>query len=369
MSEIHSTKPHPFTLHKTGQYCKKIRGKIFYFGKDLDAALAKWEQEKDDLLSGRTPKADTNAVTVKYVCNRFLAHKKEAVDTGRLSPRTWADYRYACNDMAACFGQTRLVANLGPDDFNKLWTRLAEKYGPHRQSNHIQTTRSVFHFAYEVGLLEQPMRFGSTFKKPSKKTIRLHKAKQGVKLFKAEEIHRLINAAGPALKAMILLGINAGFGNADCGTLPLSVVDLDAGWIEYPRPKTGVLRRCPLWNETVAAIRASLAVRPEPKSEEFAGLVFLTCAGGPWHRKDPNGAVASETRKLLWKLSINGRVGLGFYTLRHTFRTVADEVRDQPAVDFIMGHDDGHISGHYRERISDERLRAVTDLVHKWLFG
>ena len=41
---------------------------------------------------------------------------------------------------------------------------------------------------------------------------------------------------------------------------------------------------------------------------------------------------------------------------------------DQPAAFSIMGHSMGDISDKYRERISDERLKAVVDYVHKWLF-
>ena len=74
-------------------------------------------------------------------------------------------------------------------------------------------------------------------------------------------------------------------------------------------------------------------------------------------------------RKLLDKLHINGRKGLGFYRLRHTFRTVADESKDQPAVDYIMGHEVPHMSSVYRETISDARLRAVAEHVRGWLFG
>jgi integrase len=72
--------------------------------------------------------------------------------------------------------------------------------------------------------------------------------------------------------------------------------------------------------------------------------------------------------ELLKALGINGRKGLGFSTLRHTFRTVADESKDQPAVDFIMGHEVPHRSAVYRETISDARLKAVTDHVRSWLF-
>src|SRR5262249_51380452 len=77
--------------------------------------------------------------------------------------------------------------------------------------------------------------------------------------------------------------------------------------------------------------------------------------------------ITKEMRKLLDALGINGP--RNFYTLRHTFRTVADEARDQPAADHIMGHEVPHRSSVYRETISDARLRAVTDHVRKWLLG
>jgi integrase len=72
--------------------------------------------------------------------------------------------------------------------------------------------------------------------------------------------------------------------------------------------------------------------------------------------------------KLLRLLHVNGRKGLGFYALRHTFRTVADEAKDQPATDYIMGHEIPHMSSVYRETISDGRLRAVATYVRQWLF-
>src|SRR5262249_40101449 len=155
---------------------------------------------------------------------------------------------------------------------------------------------------------------------------------------------------------------------SDCGNLPLSAVDRVGGFIDFPRPKTGIPRRCPLWPETVAAIEAALCHRPEPKKAEHAGLVFVTRCGDSWHTGTTDGPLSRETSKLLRKLHINGRKGLGFYTLRYSFRTIADEAKDQPAADFIMGHESPHMSTVYREKISDERLKAVTDHVRGWLF-
>src|SRR5262249_40193575 len=152
-------------------------------------------------------------------------------------------------------------------------------------------------------LLDRPIRYGPSFKKPSKKTMRPHRAQKGLQLFKPDEIRRMIAAADQPLKAMILLGINAGQGNTDCARLPLAAMDFGTGWLDYPRPKTGVPRRCWLWPQTVEAIKEAVAERPAPKAIGDAGLIFITKYGNPWN---DDSTVTHEMRKLLDKLGING---------------------------------------------------------------
>jgi integrase len=383
MPDSHSTSPSPsgkpakpypdfpLTAHPVGYWCKKIRGKIHYFGPLADpmGALENYRKQADDLHAGRTPRSDQDALTVKQLCNAFLNNKQAQVDSGELSPRTWAGYKAACDFLFQHLGKNRLVADLGPADFAALRNKLARRYGPHGLGTAIQYIRCACKYAFDAGLVDRPVRYGPGFKRPSKKTLRLHRAAQGPKLFTAEEVRRLIAAAGVPLKAMILLGINAGFGNADCGRLPLVALDLDQGWVDYPRPKTGIARRCPLWPKTVEALRVAIARRPEPKDPSHVGLVFITQRGLCWAKDTNDCPVAKETAKLLKALGIRGRRGLGFYTLRHTFRTVADGAKDQPAADYLMGHEVAHMSSCYRETIADERLRAVAHHVHAWLFG
>src|SRR4051794_19763554 len=110
MSESHSTpsavpgkpakpsKPYPefpLTAHPAGYWCKKIRGKIHYFGPwdDPDGARNKYLEQKDALHAGRKPRPDTEVLTVKELCNHFLNTKQALVDAGELSPRTWAEYK------------------------------------------------------------------------------------------------------------------------------------------------------------------------------------------------------------------------------------------------------------------------------------
>jgi integrase len=342
---------------------------MYYFGawEDPDAALAKYLAEKDALHAGRTPRPDTVAVTVKDVANAFLNHKSALLDAGELSSRTWAEYKATTDLLISHFGKGRLVEDIGPEDFAALRVKLAAKKSPVCLGNDIQRVRSVFKHAFEAGLIDRPIRFGPGFKRPSKKVLRLERARRGPRMFEAHEIRRLLGAAGVQLKAMILLGLNCGYGNADCGTLPLSGLDLERGWAHYHRPKTGIDRRCPLWPETVAALRDALAKRQGPKDEADAGLVFITKYGDGWFKGDTNNPLSAEMRKLLDSLGINGN--RNFYALRHTFETIGGEAKDQVAVDYIMGHARDDMASVYRERISDERLKAVTDHVRKWLFA
>jgi integrase len=368
-------KPYPdFPLfpHATKRWCKKIGGRFVYFGtwdEGPEAALARYLEQRDDLHAGRTPRPDPEALSVKQLCNAFLSAKQEAADQGRITPLTWRDYKTACDEIVGAFGKTRLVSDLRPGDFAALRGRMARKWGLQRLCKNIQFIRSAFKWGYEAELIERPVRFGPDFKRPSKAEFRKDRARHGPRLFTADEIRRMSGAATPQLRAMLWLGINCGFGNSDCDNLPLSAVDLDRGVIDFPRPKTGVPRRCVLWPETVQALREALAKRPLPKNPGHAGLVFITRRGDSWQSGVKDRPISHETAKLLHKLHINGRHRLGFYCLRHTFRTIADEARDQPAADYIMGHEIPHMSSVYRERISDERLRAVSDHVRGWLFG
>src|SRR5262245_58915923 len=281
MTEAHSTpapasskpaKPYPdFPLfpHATGRWAKKIRGKMHYFGKwdDPDGALAKYLAEKDDLHAGRTPREAPEALTVFTLCGKFLTTKKRMREAGELALRSFDDYVNICQLIIRAFGKGRLVSDLGSYDFEKLRAAMAKKWGPVRLGNEIKRARAVFSYAWKSTLLDKPMVYGEGFRRPSKQTLRHHRNAQGAKMFEAGELRRMIGAEGVPLKAMFLLGINYGYGNSHVGSLPLSALDVAGGWVNFPRPKTAVPRRCPLWSETVAALRAWLRRRPEPKAE------------------------------------------------------------------------------------------------------
>jgi integrase len=376
----------PLTPHASGAWQKKIRGKIHYFGRwakrvngklvrvegdGWKEALEEYKAVADDLHAGRTPRVKADGLTVADLCNRFLTAKLRKRESGELGLRMFAEYKEMTDWIVSAFGKTRFVDDLAADDFERLRAALAERWGPVRLSNAITRVKCVFKYALDNGLLDRPVRFGGEFKKPGLAVLRRHRAANGEKMLEAPQLRQLIDDASVPLRAMILLGLNGGFGNSDLATLPLSALDLETGWVDFPRPKTGIARRCPLWPETVAAVRAVLARRPAARNPANAHLVFIQKSGRPWvhnTERTRTDVISVHFRELLKVCGLR-RDGLGFYTLRHIFRTIADAARDPVAIDLVMGHSDPTMGGHYRERVDDGRLLAVVEHVHDWLYG
>jgi len=114
-------KPYPdFPLfpHATGRWAKKIRGKFCYFGPwdDPDGALQKFLDQRDDLYAGRKPRIQTDGLTVRDLANRFLTNRRDRVDAGELTFRTFQSYHVACGRVVEVFGD-RPAPDLDAADF------------------------------------------------------------------------------------------------------------------------------------------------------------------------------------------------------------------------------------------------------------
>ena len=319
-------KPHkefPLFPHASGQWAKKIKGKTYYFGHwaDPQGSLDKYLGQKDDLFAGRIPRAVTeDGCTVRELVNRFLASKEQLVESGELAKRSFDDYHRDCKKVVEVFGLRRMVEDLTPDDFERLRAELAKTLGPVSLGNTIARIRIPFKYAYDQYLIDRPVRYGQGFKRPSKAVLRKERNKKGPRMFEAKQIRDVLDIASPTIKAMTLLGINCGFGNNDCATLPHDALDLKTGWIDFPRPKTGIHRRCPVWPETITAMEDAITSMPAAKNEADAGRVFITKYGRNWSDDRRRVPLTGEFAKLLKTLNIK-RPGLNFYALRYTFQT------------------------------------------------
>lgn len=373
----------PLTAHPNGQWCKKIRGKVHFFGvwADPKSAHEEYNRQAADLHAGRKPRHhDADGTTIKDIANHYLANQQEKAKRGLITPAWFKDCMEALKPFVQFLGPERLWTDVEPRDFGEYRLHLYDRVGVCAIDRTITIIRSMFKYAHETNLINQPVRYGAQLNKPTQKEKRQNRSTRdrlnGKRLFTPKEVRMLLEAAQQPLNAMILLGINGGFGNTDCAELPIPALDLKRKVIDYERPKTAVQRIVPLWPETAKSLQEILSgERPRASKPEYQNLVFLTVFGNPWKQEavrveETDGeptvgrhqAIILEFGKLLQRLGLKRR-GLGFYALRHTFRTWADETHDQHAVHRIMGHAIPGMSGVYVEEIGLDRLRAVVDHV------
>lgn len=412
----------PLTRHRNGQWCKKIRGKQYFFGVHAFPweALELYLRLRPFLEAGRSmaqARADAAAapsiaardraicgsgeisrpmvgqavpdVLLRDLCEQFLAERQRDVEANKLDARSFAAYHHAFTLMLRTLNPNLPVRNLRPADFSLLHDALCLGASPNVSTGRIGRIRSLFNWGAEMGHIDRTPHYGRSFKKPKAWEIRAARANRGRQHFEAAEIRALLNAASPQLKAMILLGINCGFGNTDLAMLTRSVVNLDTGFVCFPRPKTGVWRRAALWPETIEQLRLVERIRPAPINPADADLVFITRHGRPWvrcselrpskTRKFSVGtcdSICQEFEKLRAELGIKDQTakskgGLAFYALRRTFRTVAERTLEERAIRTIMGHSAAgrDIAEHYLKGPEEECLQRVAACVRNWLFG
>ena len=377
---------YPLFAHASNQWAKKIKGRMWYFGTldDHVAALDKYNDQIHDIQAGRDPRRTKKQLSaaelsVYDMTNLYLARQEARIKTGEVGRRHFSDCFQSCKLITDHFGKFQSASTLKAADFQAFRASFPATWGATKVSGEISRVKSAFKWAADSDLIPALPKFGPDFKKSSggvtRRDQQQREAERGGKLdFTSVEVRKLLKASDGWLHACILLGVNGGLGNSDCGRLSTKFLDLKSGWYDLPRHKTGVDRRFQLWPETIKAIRAAMLERPKVKDGEHQDLCFLTKTGKPiWFESSnakSSGFRDSVTKAFTALCSTCGvaRSQRGFYSLRRTFETVAGGSKDQVAVDVVMGHSDSSMAAVYRQGLDDQRLIDVGNFVHDWLF-
>lgn len=95
------------TLHPTGQYCKKIRGHIYYFGSDKKQALESYLDQAIFLhgYNSVTQKSTNGNMTLKEICDMYLKYQHTKLLANNLSARHHNDQIECLNKLMDFLGQ------------------------------------------------------------------------------------------------------------------------------------------------------------------------------------------------------------------------------------------------------------------------
>lgn len=386
----------PLFAAGNGQWAAKIRGKRYHFGVWCapEAAEAEFDRVKDYLRRGDEPPPKPGTVvsddtqdtlTLHQAANFFLQSRERLVASGELGARSLADYHRTCELVLKFLGKSTQLRHVTPQRLEKLRADLAKTRKAVALGNEVQRVRTFLSYPHKARLTDHVIRFGDSFRRPSQRALRKAKANRGDLSFTPEEIRTLVDAADIELRCMILLGLSTGMGNSDISALPKSAITHDFRWINFPREKTAVPRRLPVWPEVAELLPQVIQRRAAPKDVGDQDLVFLTQNGARWVRaqtpKRFQGSdqpspkvtvidgIAAAFRKLQVKLNMR-RQRRGFYTLRHLTQTLGETSGDYGATAAILGHvpRSHDMAAVYRLNVADDRLLAVSGTIRKWLW-
>jgi integrase len=159
------------------------------------------------------------------------------------------------------------------------------------------------------------VRLGRLRENPVARITKAREACQPRVALSKDEARRLIDAAGPALRPLVMAGLYTGARLGELLRLTWGDVNFGAGTISLFRPKVGNASRIPLHPRLAEEL---LRVREERSRKEKREVpddeaIFLSGYGRAWV------TVRRAFGRALKAAGLSGRKGLTFHSLRHTF--------------------------------------------------
>lgn len=235
-------------------------------------------------------------------------------------------------------------------------------------NSYISHVRMLFIWGWNMHGLKHPP-LGSIRKfTDQKNTKKGHGRKHNREPLTWKQLEKLFAVAGITDTALVMLGLNCGFGNMDIATIKLADINFENATISHPRPKTKVPRDFELWPETIEAIKLYIQKeRPRARDQETDKLLFVGRRGRPlvWEEINEKGkmnrsdAIKNRFKRLFDKAGLRRNYGTGFYILRHCFATIIGTCsNDTREVQAALGHATTRQQQTYRHDMQQKALSA-----------
>lgn len=392
------------TAHPSGQWCGHftVEGKrrTAYFGRWDDSgptgqaqldALHAWRSRIRAIHDGTDTGAGSSSgfprhPTLRTLCKLYLSHMESTVGGTDGIARSTFTTECSCLRIALrTLDPHQRADTLGPADFARLH-RAIRGHSPYHIAHIIDAVKRAYRWAHADHGFPMPT-FGSSFRRPRKRSERIHDDANPKVIYSPLEVRALIAAAPPITRAQILLGINGGYGATDMAHAKWSQLDRALGdewgtgerWarLDGIRFKTGTKRPVTLWPETLRALLDARATMPHPNhrllltSEDGTPIVHDSSTG-----KSRIDTVSQRINRIIRRLAAAGAPGGrgSFYRLRHTFATIAQTVGgvtgagDPDTCMVIMGHVGNAVHKRYIHDHGWKRIDATCASLRAWVF-
>jgi ligand-binding sensor domain-containing protein len=139
----------PLTLHPTGQYGKKRKGKIRYFGTDKKKAFERYLAQATYLHGSQSlmQKVSNGKMPLRRLCDLYLQYQHSRLLAGAITPKHYNNDIGSPNRLTSFLGQSCRIESISTLDLQNYKRKLQSVYSVSRQNLHIGIMKAMFHWA------------------------------------------------------------------------------------------------------------------------------------------------------------------------------------------------------------------------------
>jgi len=323
---------------------RRYRRRGFVTRQQAEAALVRMKTLKmDEELGLARPEADDVAFdkfggeVIRLYC--------------RPNKRSWSRDELSLKALNRFF-KGKALADIGPADVEGFKAKRRTEVSDSTTNRELAFLKTIFNLAVSWGKLESS---------PGARVRKLKEPPSRERVATADEIGRLLEAAGADVRPVIITALGTGMRRGEILALKWTDLDFVRGVITVRTSKSGKPRRVPMSGNVAAALGAV------PRRGEF---VFQNPETSRPIRDVKTGFLAAcrRAKKDPGDEKDPGIVGLRFHDLRHTFASRALELgADLVSVSKILGHSSIVMTAKYlhasgeSQRLAVEKVAGILD--------
>jgi len=313
---------------------RRIRKGGFFTKEQARNALAKLRLELLNESLGFKRPGNGERIPFEKFANEWLEiYSKQ-------NKRSWARDELSVRHLKRFFGG-KILQDIGPEDIERFKAaRKAEGVTPATVNRELACLKTIFNKAIEWGRVESS---------PAAKVKKFREQNQKERILTENEARRLLEACGPGLRPIIIIGLNTGMRKDEILALKWANIDFAKAHIFIEDSKSGRSRYVPM-NLQVYKVLKSL-----PRKGDY---IFFNP-----ETKDRIKDVKTAFRAACRRAGIKG---LRFHDLRHSAASWMVEAGvDLVTISKILGHASIQMTMRYAHPTPENMRRAVEKLAEK----
>ncbi|MBU1008480.1 site-specific integrase [Candidatus Dependentiae bacterium] len=263
----------------------------------------------------------------------------------KVNKRSWRRDVCSVVSLSSSFGRV-LLRELTAQEVERFKAQRSAEVSPASVNRELACLKTLLTKAVEWGKLES---------NPAAQVKKLREAPPRERILAESESKRLINAAAPHLRRILIVLLNTGLRRGELLSLRWSDVDFGQGFIHVGDSKNGKSRNVPI-NAAAAEVLREL-------SEKNGPVYVRDMAGDNGESESVFGGVKDVKRSFHSACRRAGVNGLRLHDLRHTFASRLVELGvDLVTVSKLLGHSSITMTMRYAHPTPENMRRAVDGL-------